>query len=265
MVSCYGSTAETPLLQGDFLATYNLGSLVLPALVIPAPGDTLTVMFHTAVDRARVNLPLFQRVRYQRELTAGPIVAFGDPTLDLSRELRLGWYLGTEDIDLPRSIGAIVTRLASSMDAYKIVLEGGSGGGFAALQVGAHIPGSHVMAANPQTDLRKYNVRAYRAAMTASFGIKDAGSDPQLLPRIDAAERIISKDATMSVTLVMNSGDIYHERHHAAPFRKAVSKSSNVEIIDVPVDLGAGHQGINNELYGTIMTGIYDRIGSERA
>ncbi|MGP5717792.1 heparinase II/III domain-containing protein [Brachybacterium tyrofermentans] len=263
MVSLHGTDENPPPLTTDTLVTYALGSLVLPSLVLPGHGDTMTVMLHTAVDRARVSLPLFQRVRYQRELAAGPIVAFGDPTLDLSRELRLGWYLGNEEVDLPRAMSAVLQRLARQLGTSKFVIQGGSGGGFAALQVGAHIPGAHVMAANPQTDLRKYNVRAYRAAMIAAFGIKDASRSPQLLSRVDAARRIIELNSEMSISMVMNTGDLYHQRNHAAPFKEALKDSQGVNLMDVNVDLGPGHKGLNNAQYGEIMNSIYSRIGSE--
>src|SRR5699024_2312855 len=56
-VSVYGAISDLPTLTRPTMVTYALGSLVLPALVTPAPGDTLTVMLQTAVDRARTHLP----------------------------------------------------------------------------------------------------------------------------------------------------------------------------------------------------------------
>lgn len=263
-LSVYGASASLPPLDKDTLVSWVLGSLVLPGLVLPAEGDTLTVMLHTAVDRARVHLPMFQRVRFQRELAAGPTVAFGDPTLDLARELRLGWYLGNEDIDLPQAMGVALTHLATALGTNKIVIQGGSGGGFAALQIGAHIPGSFVVAANPQTNLKKYNARAYRAAMLATFGRKDVSESESMLTRIDAGRRIRALNAHMDITLIMNTGDLYHERNHAAPLRAQVADCPRVHLRDAFVDLGPGHKGVDNANYAAIMNALYDRIGTQR-
>lgn len=263
MVSLYGTASSIPHIATDTLVTYTLGSLVLPALVCPAPGNTLTVMFQGAVDRARVNLPIFQRVRFQKELGAGPTVVFADPTLDLSTELRLGWYLGTEDVDVTQAIARATSKLAESLETTDIVLQGGSGGGFAALQIGAMLPGSHVVAANPQTDLRRYNAKAYRAAMVAAFGSKTAPEDPETLRRISVMNQITDRGSRMSVTLVMNQGDIYHERNHAAPLRAALAEQPHVDLVDVAVDLGPGHRGLDNDQYGEVMKDVYKRIGTE--
>ena len=84
---------QVSALEPDAIYTWLADSVVLPALVSPAQGDVLTVLFHGALDRGRVQLPVYERVRFQKSLEAGPFMAFGDPTLDLSRSLRLGWYL----------------------------------------------------------------------------------------------------------------------------------------------------------------------------
>lgn len=261
-ITVTGSSAALPELQGDALVTHDLGSLVLPVLVVPAPGDTLTVMFHGAVDRARTHLPLFQRVRFQKELGAGPVAAFADPTLDLSAELRLGWYLGSEDVDLPQSIATSIHSIAATTGATKIVLQGGSGGGFAALQVGALIPGSHVIAMNPQTDLRQYTPKFYRQAMSAAFGIDGAVVPQDLIPRINVMERLARHAPRMSITLVMNTGDVTHVRNHGDPLRRSAAKYSDVDFHHVSIDLGPGHRAPDNDIYRSIMGEVYDRIGT---
>src|SRR5699024_2072505 len=217
------------------------------ALVCPAPGDTLTVMFQTAIDRARVHLPIFQRVRFQKELGAGPVVAFADPTLDMSRELRLGWYLGNEELDLHRSIANAVRVLAEQLGVKNIVLQGGSGGGFAALQVGSRIPGSHVVAANPQTDLRRYSIRAYRNAMVAAFGLDGTSLPSDLEPRVSVMKQLAVTDPMMTITLVMNSDDNCHHNYHAAPLRYHIRPKPGITFREVTNDLGPGHKSLDNE------------------
>jgi len=261
-ISVYGTVGPLPRIATDTMVTYNLGSLVLPALVSPAPGDTLTVMFQTAIDRARVHLPIFQRVRFQKELGAGPVVAFADPTLDMSRELRLGWYLGNEELDLHRSIANAVRVLAEQLGVRNIVLQGGSGGGFAALQVGSRIPGSHVVAANPQTDLRRYSIRAYRNAMVAAFGLDGTSVPSDLEPRVSVMKQLAETEPTMAITLVMNSGDTFHQDYHAAPLRELVRSMAGLTFREVTYDLGPGHKSLDNEKYAAVMRGVYKTMSS---
>ncbi len=263
-ISLWGADAQVPTIEQETLLAYTVGSMVLPAAVAPAEGDTLTVLFHGAIDRARTTLPLFQRFRFQKELRSGPSLAFGDPTLDLARELRLAWYLGHEHLDLAPAIAAAVRGVARSLGTARVVLQGSSGGGFAALQVGAHLPESHVIAMNPQTDLRRYNVSAYRAAMIAAYGSKDIDGASPLVPRIDVMRRVEALDADLNVTLVMNDGDLFHEKSHASPLRSFLHSRNGSSLHEVRYNLGPGHRALGNEEYGAVMDEVYTRIGSHR-
>lgn len=130
-------------LQNKGLHSFNLGPLVLPAYIDPLPGRVLTVMFHGAINRTKSKLPVFQSMTRQRELSVGPIFAISDPTLDLGSQLRLGWYLGVGELDLTLFLADLVRSVASKLDVDHVILQGGSGGGFAAMQVAAQIPDAH--------------------------------------------------------------------------------------------------------------------------
>lgn len=264
MVSLRGANSTPPILTEDTLVTYSMGSIVLPALVSPAPGSTLTVMFHGAADRAKTKLPLFQRLRFQKTLEAGPTVCFSDPTLDLSSELRLGWYLGTEKVALADEIATATEMLAKSLGCTDVVFQGGSGGGFAALQVGARYSGSHVVAQNPQTDVREYLTTHARNALAAAYGDPDVGEQSEFNDRIDVMHAFRTLNSNTSITLVMNDGDVFHEKKHAVPLRKAVSELPGVSIDNVKLDLGPGHKGLSNEQYVEVMKRVYAGIDAKR-
>src|SRR5699024_8902695 len=106
------------------ILTVNCRPLVLPLALSPEPGEVLTVLFHGALDRAKLRLPIFQRWRYQLALRAGPTLAVADPTLDLSGSMRLGWYLGTEAMDLVPRIAGAIQRTARALGVKHIVLVG---------------------------------------------------------------------------------------------------------------------------------------------
>lgn len=260
VVSVIGADADLPAFTDDTLVSYSLGAMVLPALVSPAQGTTLTVMLHGATDRARTRLPLFQRLRFQKTLDAGPTVCFSDPTLDLSSELRLGWYLGTEDVALADEIATATRAIARSLGCTDVVFQGNSGGGFAALQVGARYPGSHVVALNPQTDVRQYIATFAKNAFVAAFGDANIGENERFRDRIDVNHALQTFNSRMSITLVMNEGDVFHEKKHAVPLRQAVRELPGVSLDDVKLNLGPGHKGLSNEQYAEIMTRVYAGI-----
>lgn len=260
VVSVIGAEAELPVFTEDTLVTYSLGSMVLPTLVSPAPGTTLTVMLHGATDRARTKLPLFQRLRFQKTLKAGPTVCFSDPTLDLSSELRLGWYLGTEDVALADEIAVATRALARSLGCTNIVFQGNSGGGFAALQMGARFPGSHVVALNPQTDVRNYLATFARSTFIAAYGDAKIGEKKRFSERINVMHALQTLESRTSITLVMNEGDVFHEKKHAAPLRQAARDIPSVSIEDVKLNLGPGHKGLSNEQYAEVMRRVYAGI-----
>lgn len=251
--------APSAMTAKSAIHTVQIGPLTLPFAVDPRQGDVLTVLFQGAVDRAKVRVPIFLRWRYQLELEAGPTLAFADPTLDLSTSLRLGWYLGTESLDLAPILAETVKTVAESLGVRNIVLAGSSGGGFAALQVGAHIPDSFVVAMSPQTDLRRYSPRLVNAATEPAFGLRKAPESGYLLPRINVIERMRRLKAHPRVVLVSNPGDTIHVRHHEGPLRAHYEESGlSDSMTTVDVDLGSGHRSMDNGTYGKIVTDVYE-------
>lgn len=87
------------------------------------------------------------------------LIAFSDPSLNLHNELNLAWY-AQNHIN-----GNIAEKIASILDEIvfrtgkKLILAGGSGGGFAALNIHAKMKLAKMAKAfvwNPQTDITKY-------------------------------------------------------------------------------------------------------------
>lgn len=238
-----------------------LGPLVLPFAVAPGVGDVLTVLFQGAVDRAKVRVPIFSRLRYQAELGAGTTVAIADPTLDLSTSLRLGWYLGTESVDVAGAAARLIQEIAGSTGAKHVVLVGSSGGGFGALQVGARLPGAVVVAASPQTDLRRYSSRLVSAAIEPVFGLLSAADPAIPTERVSVVDRMRREGHFPRTVLVSNPGDSGHVVQHEGPLRSAYAEAGeSARFSTVEVDLGPGHRAVGNEQYGRIMATVYESL-----
>lgn len=241
--------------------TLDVGPLVLPMALQPDRGDALTVLFQGAVDRAKMRLPIFLRWRYQLELGLGSTLAVADPTLDLSGSMRLGWYIGTEHDELTPHIATAIRRTAEALGVRRIVLAGSSGGGFAALQVGALLPESVVLAMSPQTDLRQYSRRLVQSAVEPALGVTDPAGAPVETARLSVVERYRGLDALPRVELISNPGDKVHVKRHEGPLRELYTEAGLAERFrTTTVDLGPGHRSLGNDEYGAFLTQLYSEL-----
>lgn len=257
----FGELPNVSGIDRDTLLSVGAGPLVLPALVAPAQGRVLTVMLSGAVDRARMNLPVFSRMRIQRGLKAGPILNFADPTLDLGTGLGLGWYLGTERVDLAPLMAQVAQRVAEALGAERIVVVGPSGGGFAAMQVAAFIPGAHTVAMNPQVDVSRYYSRHVSAVYRAAFGCAIADLPEYLRPRTNVLARFDEMGRMPELTLFQNTGDEFHAQSHARPLREyATAHGHTIHVVEE--NTGPGHRMPSNDTYAKLMAEVYARLGA---
>lgn len=241
------------------LLTFDLGELVLPVAVAPDSGPILTVLFHGAIDRSRFELPFFQRYRFQRTLNAGPTAAISDPTLDLLPSLRLGWYLGSEAVELPPIIGEVINRLRDSLGVERVILQGNSGGGFGAIASGVYVENSTVVAFDPQTDLRCYIRRFYLQAVEAATGLpSDSGEELLGETRVNAMARMLAERRFPRIFAASNRGDQIHRDNHLHPLKKFMDEHAPGSFSLIDLDLGPGHNSPSNEVFADVMRRAYD-------
>lgn len=213
----------------------------LDALLINQQSDVLVVAFHGATNRDTKTLPRFEWMRTLRG-TEYSSMYFSDPCLELDRTLPLAWYTGWKDFDLYPVIASWITTAAEAIGAKRIVLLGSSGGGFAALQISAHIPDSLALAFNCQTRVSKYRAsgikyghqRAYLKVIMPHL-LPDTKLE-DLAPGFDWAEpmgeRLSAIDRYQQpqpnhVRYVQNMNDHHHVEDHYRPFRNAVEFGPN--------------------------------------
>lgn len=132
--------------------TYPDG-LHLDALLVNQDSDVLVVNFHGALDRDRYIPPRFERLRTSLELPYSAIF-FGDPKVGAHETVALSWYIDYHEVCAAWAVAA-----AQTIGARHIVFTGSSGGGFAALQSAAHVPGSVALPFNPQTSVHGYRTQ----------------------------------------------------------------------------------------------------------
>lgn len=88
----------------------------------------------------------------------GSVLCIADPMLKMYESLMLGWYYGKDELNLRRVVADFVKELAGRMgvSGEDIVFVGSSGGGAATFECASYIPGSRVVAINPQIVLEEY-------------------------------------------------------------------------------------------------------------
>ncbi|RMI12585.1 DUF6270 domain-containing protein [Cellulomonas triticagri] len=229
----------------------------------------LAVGFHGAVDRASTEYPYFERVTSQKE-AAWSFLLVSDATLVRDPDLGLGWFLGSADDDLLDVVHALTSRMRDASSASALAVTGGSGGGFAALQLAARIPQSIAVAFAPQTILWRYNRAAWERAARTVFGCDEPQSDPRVRERVDVTRRYELGTSNL-VDLVINQGDTHHVQEHCQPFAAVFGlsttggTSADGRVRVVPVDLGEGHVPVSRDLFETSLVSAFDRVEQREA
>nr|WP_128082711.1 DUF6270 domain-containing protein [Cellulosimicrobium sp. MM] len=225
--------------------------------------ERLTVGFHGAADRGTTEYPYFERMASRKD-SPWSFVLFSDPTLTIDPELTLGWFLGTAEHDLVDVIQRVVEKVAAVSGARSTAITGGSGGGFAALQLAARMPRSIAVVFAPQTVLSRYETQDWGSAARVVFGSTDVESDPTVLPRVSAVERYRAGTENL-VDYVINRHDHHHVAEHCAPFAAVFGlspeggESADRRVRIVPVDLGPGHVPASREQFESALASAFAR------
>ncbi len=117
----------------------------------------LFVLLDGAVGEDR-SIPQFER-RSWAGLMPGSILCVSDPTLELSDQLSMGWYIGTQNKDYTAQMAQLVEKVATELGLSRsdVVFYASSGGGFASLMCARLLPGSKCILVNPHIDVLKHN------------------------------------------------------------------------------------------------------------
>lgn len=232
---------DPQVLTRDGLHTIPLAAGALPL-------DMLTLGFESRHQQTRVFLVSFGGAVSNRAISGSmppyfsgtalakslnlPILSFSDPTLALDSALALGWYAGNHLApDLYSTIADLLDQI-SRKENLEPILVGGSGGGFAAMQVLTRLDAKAVAVVwNPQTSIGSYYIGPALKYMRIAFPdivisddvtrdtiafqrFVDANFDINTF-RIPDADRI-RKDHQL--VYLQNNSDVHHLTRHADPW-----------------------------------------------
>lgn len=186
--------------------------------------EYLLVMFSGAIsNREGTEPPYFSGVRIAEELGL-PLLSFSDPTLNLDDNIPLGFFAGNQYIPrLPKRIAEIIDDFAGRYN-LKPILAGGSGGGFASLNVAQECNCDPlVFVWNPQTQILEYDQGLVRDYLRCGYpdyynpdaNLKDHGLD--IFKELGVKHSVIDCKKPINTVYIQNRSD-WHFGKHLVPF-----------------------------------------------
>lgn len=152
-----------------------------------------------------------------------------DATLYLSNDLSLAWYGGSQAFSYQSDLEQIIRRFVDHSGGSRLIFFGVSGGGHAALYYSARFPGSHAVAANPQTNIDDYQDWAknkyYDLCWKDDSGRLDNSSLIHDLPSVYTA------GTENYAYCLVNINDHHHVQDHLAPLVEAAAPHLRVRTL----------------------------------
>lgn len=194
----------------------NDNGLPIDASLEKHVGRPLLVFLHGAKTR-KVDLPWFVGAGMSAERDVSRL-SISDPSLYIDEDLALSWYAGNAPQgDISQKLASLIIKCAALIQAERIILIGGSGGGFASLSIGAHIDGSIALVWNPQTHIRKYYKRFVDEYENLAW--KQGGKVLNSLNRLDMTA-VYAAPLRNTVIYLQSATDEFHIQNHLKPFRQ---------------------------------------------
>ena len=203
------------------------GSFNYPCrLKVNPDAQYLSVQLHGAVpNRREAALPIFSRWNYGKILGAH-VLSICDPTIYLSEDLSVGWYLGSREENAIQGIVAIASRCAEILGVgpERVIFSGSSGGGFAALQAAALVDNGKAIAINAQTNLMRYPERFLQsyAELAANYSSIEEARETigNRWNVIDSLNVSCNSGRNPQIVIVQNRNE-WHYSQHYLPFAEA--------------------------------------------
>lgn len=249
----------------------------LDSLFVNKRSDILLVSMHGALQRAKIRLPRFERLRSLLRTDYSSIY-FGDPSLWLAENLSLSWFTGWHETNVPHLVSDWVQKAASASGASTVVFIGSSGGGFASAQVSSYVPGSVAVVFNPQTSIAAYRpsgslgygrnfIRQVMPELTPEGGLSEIDAETDWSsPMGDRGSMLVrySRRVQNRLLYVQNDQDRSHWTDHYTPFRAATEGGVNDGRIRYTIYTGPeGHSAPPPAIFDTALAEALDWTSSE--
>lgn len=185
--------------------------------------DYLIVAPNGAVDREKLNLPVFARWNYH-SIFSSTILSISDPVLLLDDSLRIGWFAGTKSFDVADFTSKVVVEVAKQLGiaSDRIIFWGSSSGGFASILLASKIDGASFVSINGQSKINDYysgHVEDYRKVFDSESSTDQIIQDyPLRWSILNALSESYDQGRATKGVVVQNTIDEMHYLKHYTPF-----------------------------------------------
>jgi len=234
-VSAYAGKSVTYASVSSFMAsevapgliTVQENSFDIDVFYEPVGAETTVVIFHAALSKPDVTLPMFTGSKVTQD---GPVnrIYVSDPGLYSDPALTLAWYAGANGLPLQTILPGIIRKLVEDAGGSRLMFFGASGGGFAAMYYSRLFPESLAVAINPQTILREFPSYTLRQYTEKAFpGVAQA----HVLDRVICSDlrEPYAESFPNHVLYVQNTRDDHTEKH-LDPFWAAVGGNDRLHV-----------------------------------
>lgn len=195
-----------------------------------APADELYVSLQGAATPGKLRYPSFWRITSMRNRVPA-FIAIADPSLQLSDDdmFGLAWYTGGRDWDPMPQLTNIVRQAMAHVGASRVMLLGGSGGGFAALRMASQFPNSMAFAQDPQTAIIDYNPIHQRRLMKAGWSGQDREQIIAAHPERFDLRYVYNTENPSNFIYYRQSTRDRHLKEHCEPFMEALRATTGMQ------------------------------------
>jgi len=210
------------LQEGAFRVMINKGDFE-GVLFKKSESKNLFVVLSGGRDPEKHKWPFFQHLNWQDQLD-GHVLYVADPTLFFAKDLRIGWYVGTQEFDWLDELRKVVEHVSDSLGvaADRIYPIGEASGGFAALMLAAKLGNATAIAINPQTDVLNYHKKFVAQLLDTCFNGIIASRVPGPIKSRLSAATAYQRSLFAKAIILQNKQNAHHYTKHYLPFCKAL-------------------------------------------
>ncbi|QJS14799.1 MULTISPECIES: alpha/beta hydrolase [Corynebacterium] len=241
----------------DGLHTIQVEDQLVDILIRSRDSDTTVVFFHAAVG-INAYYPSFSGDKSTKN-TGLNLISIADPTLQMSKEIRMGWHIGNRSVgDFPTFMKPIIDHIADQLGTKRLILVGASAGGYAAVNFGIHFPGCIALALNPRLRLNAAPWPDITNMVKAAYGVSGIGKIKEARDRhitMDLATLFVT-DLPFSLALYQNTDDTGYFKRQFTPFVSTLKTKTNLWT-RLESD-GRGHVPIPEDRFQDILRNLSD-------
>lgn len=194
----------------------------IPFLYFPSGKKRLFVLLQSAITRSAHTLPAFMRWNWARlGLFPGDVLCIADTTIELHKDMSIGYYLGNPKSRILDDVVGIVSSVAKNngIPNRDIYFWGSSAGGYSALSLAAKLPGSTAVSINGQTNILRYHVKQ-QVDLIREFCFDGLSSNAvsESYPNLVDMVAVWGKEGSSRAVMVQNLNDRHHFDDHFVPF-----------------------------------------------